>query len=105
MQIQISWLLKKPTDLDLHCLQRQGISGFSRTRVKGFHPSVYPSKLCLGHIFLCSINSFTKLGGVVYEREDAEVNQTTFVSVRGAREVREVVCVLGGGGGGKEVLM
>ena len=26
--------LKKPTDLDLHCLQRQGISGFSRTRVK-----------------------------------------------------------------------
>ena len=34
MQIQISWLLQKPTDLDLHCLQRQGISGFSRTRVK-----------------------------------------------------------------------
>ena len=32
--VQISWLLKKPTDLDLHCLQRQGISGFSRTRVK-----------------------------------------------------------------------
>ena len=26
--------LKKPTDLDLHCLQRQGISGFSMTRVK-----------------------------------------------------------------------
>ena len=23
----------QPTDLDLHCLQRQGISGFSRTRV------------------------------------------------------------------------
>ena len=33
MQIQISWLLQKPTDLDLHCLQRQGISGFSGTRV------------------------------------------------------------------------
>ena len=33
VQIQISWLLKKPTDLDLHCLQKQGISGFSRTRV------------------------------------------------------------------------
>ena len=27
-------LASKPTDLDLHCLQRQGISGFSRTRVK-----------------------------------------------------------------------
>ena len=23
-----------PTDLDLHCLQRHGIPGFSRTRVK-----------------------------------------------------------------------
>ena len=34
MQIQIGWLLQKPTDLDLHCLQKQGISGFSRTRVK-----------------------------------------------------------------------
>ena len=29
MQIQM-----KPTDLDLHCLHRQGINGFSRTRVK-----------------------------------------------------------------------
>ena len=27
MQIQISWLLQKPTDLDLHCLQRHDISG------------------------------------------------------------------------------
>ena len=34
MKIQISLLLQKPTDLDQHCLQRQGISGFSRTRVK-----------------------------------------------------------------------
>ena len=34
VQVQISWLLKKPTDLDLHCLQRQGISGFSRRKVK-----------------------------------------------------------------------
>ena len=33
VQLQISWLLKKPTDLDLHCLQRQDISGFSMTRV------------------------------------------------------------------------
>ena len=31
----ISWLPQKPTDLDLHCLQWQGISGFSRTRIKG----------------------------------------------------------------------
>ena len=25
---------EKPTDLDIHCLQRQGISGFSRTSIK-----------------------------------------------------------------------
>ena len=34
MQIQISWLLQKTTDLDLHFLQRQSVSRFSRTRVK-----------------------------------------------------------------------
>ena len=32
MQIQISW--QEPSDLDLNCLQGQGISGFSKTRVK-----------------------------------------------------------------------
>ena len=26
--------LASPTDLDLHCLQRQDLSGFSRSRVK-----------------------------------------------------------------------
>ena len=41
MQIQISWLLQKPTDLDLHCLQRQGISGFSRTKVKSYYGRKY----------------------------------------------------------------
>ena len=25
---------QKPNDVDIYCLQRQGISGFSRTRVK-----------------------------------------------------------------------
>ena len=33
MQIQISWRLKKSIVPILHCLQRQGISRFSRTRV------------------------------------------------------------------------
>ena len=37
VQIQISWLLQKPTDLDLHCLQRQGISGFSRTKFNKYN--------------------------------------------------------------------
>ena len=30
MQIQISWLLQKPTDLDLHCLLRQGMKCLAR---------------------------------------------------------------------------
>ena len=34
VQIQISWLLQKPTDLCSYCFQRWGIIGFSRTRVK-----------------------------------------------------------------------
>ena len=42
VQIQISWLLQKPTDLDLHCLQRQGISGFSRNSVN----------LCLNYFWM-----------------------------------------------------
>ena len=31
--ILIRWLLKKPSDLDLHCFQRQCLSWFSRARV------------------------------------------------------------------------
>ena len=34
MQIQISWLLQKPTDLDLHCLLRQGMSCSARGGLK-----------------------------------------------------------------------
>ena len=30
MKIQISWLFQKPTDLDLHCLLRQGMSCSAR---------------------------------------------------------------------------
>ena len=33
VQIQITWLLQKPSDLDLHCFQQQDIFRFSRTRV------------------------------------------------------------------------
>ena len=43
VQIQISWLLQKPTDLDLHCFQRQGISGFSRTRVNPLYTEYSPT--------------------------------------------------------------
>ena len=38
MQIQISWLLQKPTDLDLHCLLRQGMSCSTREGLMQGHP-------------------------------------------------------------------
>ena len=46
MQIQISWLLQKPTDLDLHCLLRQDMSCSAREGLKCFlPPSVKQSTL------------------------------------------------------------
>ena len=36
VQIQIIWLLQKPTDLDLHCLQRQGYLESAGIRVNIF---------------------------------------------------------------------
>ena len=56
MQIQISWLLQKPIDLDLHCLQRQDISGFSRTRVKSL--SVY-LKCIMKYPYQPSVSSYS----------------------------------------------
>ena len=47
VQIQISWLLQKPTDLDLHCLQRQGVSRFSWTRV---------NSKALAHLSITTLN-------------------------------------------------
>ena len=56
MQIQISWLLQKVTDLGLHCLQRQGVSRFSRTKVK----VLLLDNMCIekGHFYLPSILDF-----------------------------------------------
>ena len=60
VQIQISWLLQKPTDLDLHCLQSQGISGFSRTRVKIFSMKNKKKKI---HVAGTCQNHFAEVHG------------------------------------------
>ena len=49
VQIQISWLLQKPTDLDLHCLQRQSLYRFRRTRVNSHYPSLPTSTIIKYH--------------------------------------------------------
>ena len=44
MQIQISWLLQKPTDMDLHCLQRQGIyPGSAGLGLRGLNLVLWPT--------------------------------------------------------------
>ena len=57
VQMQISWLLQKPTDLDLHCLQRQGISGFSSARVKSMQNSK-PTFITVLSVFLSFLSTF-----------------------------------------------
>ena len=56
VQVRISWFLKKPTVLDLHCLQRQGFSKFSMTRVNGHrkysHQSMHMHRHLLTFFFL-----------------------------------------------------
>ena len=69
VQIQISWLLRKPTDLDLHCLQRSGISGFSRTMII-FKSGHWPRRYCLKVVcFFFSIftsgNYFVQWSGTI----------------------------------------
>ena len=59
MQIQI-W---KPTDLDLHCLQRQGISGISRRRVK-----TSPNKCKISHWYPCQWNEIEPAHDKTYNK-------------------------------------
>ena len=73
MQIQISWLLQKPSDLDIHCLQRQGISGLSRTRVK-----TVLNESCSGVAFLRSQDNI--LCGTRISLVMACVNEYSFLS-------------------------
>ena len=65
-----SELDQKPTGLDLHCLQRQGISGFSRTRVKFmkarsspmayyWEPVMYPGIAVMYHSIAAPIPSLS----------------------------------------------
>ena len=65
--IQITYLIannvdpdQKPLDLDLHCLERQGISVFSRTRVKVL------SKIVVDNILILVYFSEKKGFGISY---------------------------------------
>ena len=57
VQIQISWLLQKPTDLDLHCLQRRGISRFSMTRVNTIETDVKHQLIIINNEIVDGIGS------------------------------------------------
>ena len=58
-------LLKKPTDLDLHCLQRQGISGFSRTRVNKKPFGFY--LVCCRRLHFVKIHKTKSIPSVLYQ--------------------------------------
>ena len=60
VQIQISWLLQKPTDLDLHCLERQGNSRFSKTRVNIFELLHFSHSHKKGFSLLANTEDITK---------------------------------------------
>ena len=70
VQIQISLLLQKSTDLNLHCLQWQDISEFSRTRVTK-HEQL--------HLFFClfsKIELFTLFSYLLVSKIPAGYNLT-----------------------------
>ena len=56
--------LKKPTDLDLHCFQRQGISGTSRTWVNDL------LSLCLVEISSVGLDIFGIFSAMFCEGDD-----------------------------------
>ena len=96
VQIQITWLLQKPTDQTLHCLQRQGITGFSRTRVNKIFASTMQFSLTeqMGQDNLVYIH---KLYYTVFLwTKPQKRDRTTYVSVKKGH-VRKVKkdCLLG----------
>ena len=71
MQIQISWLLQKPTDLDLHSLLRRGMSCSAREGLKMFvlilsmsckKPFVFSASVLCSQIFTTKLNLRSKIG-------------------------------------------
>ena len=54
-------LASSEADLDLHCLQRQGISGFSRTRVNIKTTNLYVSFMNFGNTFCIKGNILANL--------------------------------------------
>ena len=93
MQIQISWLLKKPADLDLHCLQRQGISWFSKTRVNFQNSSVLVMFCVVVHIHIATdkgLFSSEKCWYLSYFSTKTYVVGTHNICLR--RLIRKILC-------------
>ena len=78
VQIPIRLLLKEPTDLDLHCSQRQGISGFNRTREGKFDRlSATFTKEDIFYNFLSAfLHSKSLLKGILFKTTQKCVQRT-----------------------------
>ena len=97
VQIQISWLLQKPTDLDLHCLQRQGISRFSRIRIINKYTS-------LQYIYWILLQEVNRLKNEMVAMEKAVVERMGYLQRYKVR-YRDSITSRGGEGEGAVVIM
>ena len=96
VQIQISWLLQKPTDLDLHCLQRHGISRFIRTRVNKY--------TSLQYIYWILLQEVNRLKNEMVAMEKAVVERMGYLQRYKVR-YRDSITSRGGEGEGVVVIM
>ena len=69
MQIQIIWLLKKPTDLDLHCLLKQGMSCSAKEGL-----NIAELKIRLLHFALISV--------ILFQIEPGRLRETARLSYK-----------------------
>ena len=75
-------LFQKPTDLDLHCVQKQGISRFSRTRVNYCNKSTSSIIPAIAIICLCIKVIVAKISGKkMTEGQITILNQILIISM------------------------
>ena len=66
MQIQISWLLEKPTDLDLHCLQNRIYPGSAGQGLRVMDTFLWEATL--SKLFLCLLKRKANSFLILYSR-------------------------------------
>ena len=87
VQIQISWLLQKPTDLDLHCLQKRTYPG---SVGQGLRKPYQPFQFGIVHGMIESYFNFLHLRAFMPDHADQE-NLWTLIPTGGWRWILDRV--------------